>query len=336
MTSTIVIIGFPLDATMRERKNIAKYLPGFVTAHYLVKSGTVFAKFDSPESAQAAVDRLNHDIYDADDPGFGPLKASIAKRELEVRDEPQKKILAASASASYPSGLGSAPVALRPVSMGHMGGMREMAGMGMPLSALTGPRASSVPAAAGVDTVAVMKVGYQGLTPEGINETFGLLPGFIACQYNDRIDACFVKFNTAQAAQRACSRGMTMGIQAEMAKRSLTMPGEAKGSGKGGGYHDYAAQDSYAPAPKRMRTEASASAGAIDTLVVMKLAKHGLSLEAVSQTFQSMQGFVTVQYNEPLDAAFVKFTSPGEASAALRLAGQCGVPTEMARRSMNA
>lgn len=196
-----------------------------------------------------------------------------------------------------------------------------------------------------IDTVAILKVGEQGWTAEQINETFGMMPGFIVCQYNERIDGCFVKFGSPRQALLAVQGGSAYGLQVSLAKRSLTVDG--KGGGKGGappsqtpafglnafgGLGPGGSYPASAPPAKRPRTD---DAGPIDTLAITKLATHGLTAETALATLSGMGGFSSSQYNERIDGLFAKFLDAGSAAHAKSQAEALGLPVEFAKRSLN-
>lgn len=312
--STIIIAGFPADAPMRERKNAARLLAGFESAHCNLKTGAVFAKFDSPENAQAAVEYLSNTPYDMDDEAAGGLKVELTKRDLEVRDAPQRKPVV--------GGFGK-------------GGAPSMAPVHMPLGASAayygGPPVSRD---AGIDTVVVTKLAQQGWTPGAVNDLFGTFQGFMVCQYNERVDGCFVKFSSPRMAMAAVQRGSAKGAQVQMAKRSLELPGEGsgKGVGRGGAYVGYDSWAADGPPAKRVRTDPGT--GPVDTLVVTKLAAQGLTADSVTAAFSGMPGYVACQHNERIDGCFIKFSDAGAALRAKQNAANLGIPIEIAKRSL--
>jgi len=321
--TTIVIAGFPADAPMRERKNAARLLAGFESAHCNLKSGTVFAKFDTPESAQAAVDFLSTNPYDMDDEGAGGLKCELAKRDLEVRDTPQKK----------PVAFGKGGALTAPA----MAPMPRMAPAPAPFysaPAYSGQPAYTGPPASGVDTVAVTKISLQGWTPESVNDLFGNMPGFVVCQYNERIDGCFVKFNNARAAAAAVQKGGAAGVQAQLAKRSLELEGKGGGKGAVAPAPSYPSYDSWSAAPPAKKPRTDAPAGGVDTLALMKVSSQGLTPDGVAATFANMTGYVTYQHNERIDGCFIKFTDAAAAARAKLQAASLGLEVELARRSL--
>lgn len=307
---------------MRERKNAARLLAGFESAHCNLKSGTVFAKFDSPESAQAAADFLSTNPYDMDDEAAGGLKCELAKRELEVRDTPQKKIW------PTPFGKGGA-MAPAPMAMAPMARMAPA-----PAPFYSAPASYGGPPSAGIDTVAVTKVTQQGWTPESVNDLFGSMPGFVVCQYNERIDGCFVKFNSARAAAAAVQKGPAVGVQVQLAKRSLELEGKGGGKGAAAAPPSYPAYDSWSAAPPAKKPRTEPTGGNVDTLALMKLATQGLTPEGVAATFAGMAGYVTYQYNERIDGCFIKFSDAGTTTRAKSQAASMGLQVEMAKRSL--
>jgi len=331
---------------MRERKNTARYLPGFQFSHCNVKTGSVFAKFDSPESALAALERLNNDPYDMDNEALGGLKADLAKREVEPPEKPQKAPMGGFGGKG--GGVPAYAPSYAPIPAMSAAPTHFTPRPAMPVSAslyASPGAASSVAAGSGaIDTVAILKVGEQGWTAEQINETFGMMPGFIVCQYNERIDGCFVKFGSPRQALQAVQGGSAYGLQVSLAKRSLTVDG--KGGGKGsappaaapasnafGGLGSGGSYPSAAPAAKRPRIDDAG--GPIDTLAITKLATHGLTADTVLATLSGMGGFSSSQYNERIDGLFAKFLDAGSAAHAKSQAEALGLPVEFAKRSLN-
>jgi len=355
MISTIVIAEYPPDATVRERKNFARFLPGYESSFCHLKSGNVFVKFVSPDFAQSALQLVAAVPYDLDDAAGWPVKVSMAKRDLEIRDEPvweghslvipgqgkgmskgSSTSAAAGATTWYPPASGGAP---KPLAAG----------------------------ADDIDTVAVLRLAEQALTAETVNETLGIFPGFVVCQYNSKIDACFVKFSGPQAARSGCQRAVAVGLTAQMARRNLAVPGETasvlaaqmtrEASWSSYGTADYGswgsspataeggadwwpssgAARSMASEPPAKRFCPSAGEGTgelVDTLAVTRVATNGLTPEAVNATFADMDGFVATQYNERIDGCFVKFRDHACAVAARQTAAGTGVPVDLARRSL--
>jgi len=310
MISTIVVVGFPRDVCVRERKNTVRHLPGFETAHYIVKSQTVFAKFDSHEHAVAAAERLSSEPFDMDEPWLGSLQAELAKRDLEMRDDQQ-----------------------------HRGTVWQP-----PPIARAMPAAVNGVAASPQTLVVVSKEHAQGLPPQSIGEIYSVMSGYESHSV-DGYGSVSVSFSTAEDAVGAVEQAGAMGMQAELrpvpgaspapAHSSYTpsTPRFGDGSFPAGGFH--AAPMAAAPAAKRPRFGEPGHGPAVDTLAVFKVQEQGLTPEGLNEMFAQMQGFLATQYNPRLESCFVKFQSPEEAVSALQQAAAVGLQAEMAKRSFN-
>merc|ERR1711998_92921 len=109
------------------------------------------------------------------------------------------------------------------------------------------------------------------------------------------------------------------------------------GGKQGGGNKGYGAQTYGAAAAKRPRLDSfggkgGGGAGATDTLVIFNLAEKGYTQATLQPDMMQLAGFVTMMVT-PKDAAFVKFTDPAAASAAVTRLKSNNIHAEIAKTS---
>jgi len=82
--STLFIVGFPSDVQHRELDNLCRFLPGFETSNVTTSKGlySLFAKFDCPRSAHAAISALNGQPFDRNSSYDQPIRAAMAKSNM--------------------------------------------------------------------------------------------------------------------------------------------------------------------------------------------------------------------------------------------------------------
>lgn len=258
MVSTIRVVGFPQDATMRERKNYVCFLPGFEKS-VLTKTNTLFVKFEDADLAEGACDILNTRPYDSDDPQVAPVQAEMAKNDMAEKchqpssvgqGQQQLQLLPQQWAAPPPQHWGappppnyshpaavSRPVAVRHVTRPHYSvppatpGPR--AGAGVVVAPPRGPgvhsyaenepkRARHAETPDEIFTIAVLGIGAKGLTEADVSDAFSIAPGFIGSRFITQLDAVFGKFDCPESASAAVETLSADGIPAEMARRNAT------------------------------------------------------------------------------------------------------------------
>ncbi|CAJ1349223.1 unnamed protein product [Effrenium voratum] len=84
--TTVFVAGFPADTTHREVDNLCRFMPGFVKSKVSFSRGiTLFALFDSVESAEAAIHTLKDQAFDASRPSE-IMRVVMAKSNMRITD----------------------------------------------------------------------------------------------------------------------------------------------------------------------------------------------------------------------------------------------------------
>jgi hypothetical protein len=188
----------------------------------------------------------------------------------------------------------------------------------------------------------------KGFEPENLSAWFRSRPGFLKLQVNERIDAIFVKFETAEGAEWAIRDAGAEGMAVDWARRNLdderqvvatpafqlpTAPRaleyvHTSGVGCLNGLTD-AGHDVDARPLKRPRAEE------VDTIVVMGIRAGGIRQGDLISWLSQRPGFVTHKSNERIDGVFVKFASSVDAARALHDANAEGYGADWAHRNLD-
>jgi len=325
-TSTLAVAGFPLDATPRELKNICKGFPGFLGCRVNAKGGkasNVFVKFDSPQSAAQAVERLNELVFDENAAPGVTLKADFARRELELWEIPGAQApgaqgapqwqatqhdLGSTRSQSYPEQAGMQPqkrprIWQPPTNLTWQPPQKwQPAQTWQPAQKWQPPAIQPYAEEAGPDTIACKIDGRE----EGhLRDFFAQLPGFIDLKFNTKVNGCFVKFADTNMAQVGLQAAHENELNAQFAKRSLEMSSDAPANYISG----------------------------VDTLAC-KIG--GRTKEEFEELMVGVDGFVALTFNDKVGGCFVKFTNPAIAAAALETVQGFGIVGDFAKRNLQA
>eukprot|EP00451_Oxyrrhis_marina_P000345 CAMPEP_0204269328 /NCGR_PEP_ID=MMETSP0468-20130131/15861_1 /ASSEMBLY_ACC=CAM_ASM_000383 /TAXON_ID=2969 /ORGANISM="Oxyrrhis marina" /LENGTH=227 /DNA_ID=CAMNT_0051244701 /DNA_START=63 /DNA_END=746 /DNA_ORIENTATION=+ len=216
--TTLVVVGFPSDATMRDRKNFVRALPGFEGARLNTKH-TLFVKFDSVEAASNALAWLQATPFDMDDPSSRTVRASFANQELDLNRGSQRQVDIQAPEAYYQAPRQyPPPEAVVPPAglMRHTPRYPPQVRSAPPAKRQRGP-----PATGGMSTVAVMGLQRKGLSEVDVRTVFEGMDGYEACKFAPNAGGCFVKFSSSYQAQAAVGGATAMGIDAELARKEL-------------------------------------------------------------------------------------------------------------------
>lgn len=77
------------------------------------------------------------------------------------------------------------------------------------------------------------------------------------------------------------------------------------------------------------------TAGDVDTIAILGFKEKRLDANYLTNWFAKQRGFVALHANDRIPAVFVKFDSPRQAGAALRVANEAGFGAEWARRNLD-
>mmetsp|Transcript_9044 Transcript_9044/g.21595 ORF Transcript_9044/g.21595 Transcript_9044/m.21595 type:complete len:230 (-) Transcript_9044:72-761(-) len=218
--TTLVVVGFPGDVSMRDRKNFVRALPGFEGARLNTKH-TLFVKFDCVESAANALAWLQATPFDMDDPASRPVRASFANQELDLNRGSQRPVDIQTQDSYFQTPRQSAQysppeMVIPPASLRSSPRYPPQARGAPPAKKQRGP-----PAAGGMSTVAVMGLQRKGLSEVDVKTVFEGMEGYEACKFAPNAGGCFVKFTTPYQAQVAVGGATAMGMEAELARREL-------------------------------------------------------------------------------------------------------------------
>lgn len=361
--TTIFVGGFPFDAQPRELDNLVRFFPGYVTSSISTTRGvTMFALFDFPDNAQAAIEALNGQVFDRNNPA-DVLRASMAKSNMRssapgggAQHGPAPPRGSAAAWAA-PRTQSQPPPPAYPPPPGHpgTGGLGNGAG-------LKRPRIPEDPNQ--IDTVASVGATEAGFDEATLRNVFEQMPGFVHFKGNPRMGGAFVKFASPSAAAAAIQYARDEGVPADMAKSSMSVPGDSRPPAPAGGQIYPPAPrvttighvpQQHAPPPlggggggggcgaggggggnglKRPRIPEDPTQ--VDTVASVGAAEAGFDESALHSFYSSLPGFIAFKGNPRMGGGFAKFSSASEAHAAVARAQESGIPADMARSSMSA
>jgi len=340
--STVFVGGLPLDATHRELDNLCRFLPGFINSKVDTRRGTtLFARFDSHESAQAAIAVLHNQPFDRNNP-TEPMRVVMAKSNMRTNEPP------APTSGGYPVQQWQiVPTQYQPPPPGKGGGTLNGAfGDARPAKR---PRIPENPTQ--VDTLACVGATEAGFSEATLEAFFSRLPGFTAFKGNPRMGGAFVKFATAVEATQAMVVAEDHGIPAAIAKSSMSAP--PAGAGTGGAtvaptiVPAFQASQPYqqewtpslpadqgaASRPKRFRMPENPAE--VDTVASVGAAEVGIDETTLQKVFMALPGFLAFKPNPRMGGGFAKFASADLAAQAIASVQEQGVPAAMAKSSMS-
>eukprot|EP00931_Biecheleriopsis_adriatica_P115519 TRINITY_DN91304_c0_g1_i1.p1 TRINITY_DN91304_c0_g1~~TRINITY_DN91304_c0_g1_i1.p1 ORF type:complete len:278 (-),score=45.67 TRINITY_DN91304_c0_g1_i1:49-819(-) len=245
--STIFVAGFPGDASQRELDNLCRFMPGFVNSKVSFGKGTtLFALFDSPMSAQAAIDVLRDQAYDRLNPAE-TLRVVMARSNMRNEQPtrgppppqypPPRQQPAYGAAPGYNGGGGNdrggysrggydrgyATQGARqqpPPPIGYSGG--HSPGWG----GSQGPpqKRARTEDPGSIDTVAVVGAMERGIDEAALNQFFSQQPGFLVFKVNQKMGGGFAKFMAPDMAREAVGQAESQGIPASIARSSMSAP----------------------------------------------------------------------------------------------------------------
>lgn len=349
VATTICLVGFPPEGVgPRELKNICRWMPGYQGAHVSFAGGglpsTLFVKFDFPQQATEAVERLNGAPFDLDNPHF-LIKAEFARREMEVRASPLHTNSSQMVAAQQFQRQAGPPL---------MGGMLAA---GLNNGGIKRVAPGVAPANEPLVTIVVFALKEKGLAPADLQAWFSTRTGFISLQMNDRIDGMFCRFQSVELAEQALQEANAQGVGAEWARRNLD---DDRGATAGGALpmatqfapqlqpQPFLSQPQLLPQQQQPQQQFMASPGGYNgppsrrgpaeqlvTICVLGLQSKEVAPETMQEWFQQCPGFDRLQLNERIGGLFVKFLSAAEAENALSEANKNGFGAEWARRNLD-
>jgi len=340
--TTIAVAGFPMDASVRELKNLCFLCDGFEQSKPNIrpdKPPIVFVKFTSVEAASQAIARLQTMTFDEDAEASKTLKAEFARSDLLPsqsaqwaapqpysegwHQHPSKRIrtspppappgwLAARTNSSMwvqPRWEEHHP---QPVNGASWKGAGEWAHHAPQQASYADDEMASK------DTLACK---VEGSTPQDIVEFFDQLPGFEVLKFNSTGRNCFAKFAHAQQAMDALHIGRDAGLVLDFAKRSLELA-DVRSAAAAPGWE----------APPAPPPALEGGCGhPIDTLAC-RIEANGP--DDINAFFEQLDGFVGFKTNNSGRNAFLRFLSHEHALEALNAGREAGYAVEFARRSM--
>eukprot|EP00746_Dinoflagellata_sp_MGD_P124835 gnl/MRDRNA2_/MRDRNA2_59470_c0_seq1.p1 gnl/MRDRNA2_/MRDRNA2_59470_c0~~gnl/MRDRNA2_/MRDRNA2_59470_c0_seq1.p1 ORF type:complete len:569 (+),score=116.93 gnl/MRDRNA2_/MRDRNA2_59470_c0_seq1:223-1707(+) len=199
-----------------------------------------------------------------------------------------------------------------------------------------------------IDTICILDMHSKGLSEDYARKEFGELPGFVMMKVNPKMGVAFAKFTTRYHAEAALKAANTMGLGAEWAKRNLSVespdgrderepPAKRSRTGDysyggsqsarwdGGNYHEQY--------PLSRKPPPSGPDARIDTITILGMHEKDLTESYLRQEFADIPGFVMMKCNPRKGIAFVKFSTPHHAEAALEAANSMGLGAEWANRN---
>lgn len=294
------------------------------------RSGTLFAKFQSADFAQEAIQALNGHAFD-EEQGHQPMKADYAKRELEPQRNRGMPSHQVDTRERHSSSLNHAPPS------GSGSGRHHHAPPGLPYG---GHHEAAAPLSSDITTVTIIGAERKGVSRDELKDWFQRLPGYITLQMNEKIDAIFVKFSSHRDAERALREANVANLGAEWARRNLD-EGEREVAYQivptTGGHHPpalHTAKRSRGGGGDRESHHREGSSSTLDTLAVLGVQKRGLNSEDLQDWFIRRTGYEKLKVNDNIDAIFVKFASRDDADKALQDANELEFGAEWARRNL--
>jgi len=261
-TSTLFIAGFASNVSDREMENFCRFIPGFVGAKSsFTKGPKVWVRFDSNESAAAALPLVHLQPVDLQDPSSGLLNATFARTEmnptppdrmqprkggaacilgslnallgLEEEEEaaesspvrPAEDLAEAAGGAAGAAGVGGAELAPIGSSAAVVPTVVPAAGAIIP-AATTGKRPRSEVGEFDNDTLCILAVGDKGLTEESLANFFAQLEGYMTLRVAPAGRGggnAFVKFETPELARAALEAAAKFDLDPQMARTSLNV-----------------------------------------------------------------------------------------------------------------
>lgn len=235
VVSTVVVNGFPEDASWRELKNLPRLLPGWELSHVVqsAKNGrtSLFAKFDSPEAAELAISHLNGMSFDLDQDEWR-LRAEMAHRDTELpgRGEAQPPRQERWADPREPRRQrertprrdgGSRRRYVSPEEQRH----GEHTRRGGVWEAKAPPRRfGGAGESQEGDTLICRVDNIVAARHSGeLERRFEALPGYMGLRFNEKARAAFVRFQNRDCAQDSLNRARNLGLEVSVAKRSLEL-----------------------------------------------------------------------------------------------------------------
>lgn len=343
MTSSILISGFPGNATDREMENFCRFLPGYIASKASFKgSPKVFVRFDAYEAAQAAVSGINGQPFDELDPDV-ILTSAMARTDLNPpapgslvpgRD----KLTSMAGQTGFTGAVHGMQNAWPQSDWGAARGGNEY----MPPAKRARVEVADA-FAGGTDTICV-KGWEQGLTAELMLQVFERTPGFVTLQMSKSGKGggnCFVKFTTPSFASKAIRTAQQAGYEAEMARTSLNIAGSdfhAPAVGKGAKSPLAIKGKSKAPYQAPYQAPHQAAGGEEDTLAIFGLGEKGHTEEELIDLFSATSGFLGLRCSTTGKGGghcFVKYESARLASKGKEYADENGCETVIAKTSLN-
>jgi len=105
---TLHLSGFPGALLPRELKNFCRFLPGFTSCSMVLGRSTIgFARFETRQAALDAMEKMTSVQFDEED-AHTMIRASLAKRNLVVRENRQSSSARRSEQNAYPEFMHSA------------------------------------------------------------------------------------------------------------------------------------------------------------------------------------------------------------------------------------
>jgi len=305
--TTIAVAGFPVDASLRELKNLCRSCDGFEMASPNVRPGkppTLFVKFDSTENAAGAIAFLRTLIFDEEAPVPCFLKAEFAKKEMGLQEP------------SLEGGQLKRPLSHE---IGHVD-------VGEPLRKRV---AAAAPSVTPLDTVACKVLEN---TAEETQQFFEQLPGFVAFKLNSNGRNCFVKFADCTWAESGLVAAQQAGFTLDFAKRPL-LETDFAGSdvARVNDGEDQIPVGMDRPIGPGSISHSQVAVGGADTLAC-KIGSAGE--EALAQFFEPLPGFQTMKFAHRVGACFLKFQDYAHAWSALTAARENGFTLDFAKRSL--
>jgi len=314
-SSTLIVWGFPDNATDREVEGLVRYVPGFVAAKLNVVKGRpqLFVRFSDYQHALQAAESMHGTPSDPHAPEQ-LLTASIARSELD----PEK--VRARVGATLISHLASGGAA------GKGGAATDgKRTFGTSFQADT-PSFNKKPRTAtevgGMDTLAIFKLSTTGQTVETIHKFFCDLETYEGLRQGG--DNLFLKFANHAATKEAMEGAAQVGIKCFPANSSMDL---SKAT-----HLREPTQTLRTSFTKKAKT-ATEAGGGTDTLAIFKLSTTGQTVDTIHKFFCDLETYEGLRQGG--DNLFLKFANHAATKEAIEGAAQVGIKCFPANSSMD-
>jgi len=317
-SSTVIVWGFPENATDREVEGLVRYIPGFVAAKLNIVKGRpqLFVRFSDYQHALSAAESMHGTPMDP----YAPeqvITVSVARSDLDP--------------AKLRARNGATPIGQLVNGGGKGGGgggteVKRTFGASFPTETPSfGKKAKLTPdVGGGTDTLAIFKLSTTGQTADSIHAFFCDLETYEGLRQGG--DNLFLKFANHAATKEAMEGAAQVGIKCFPANTSLSMNKAT---------HTKEATVGAPPAfsKKPMNTTSEANGASTDTLAIFKLSTTEQTADSIHAFFCDLETYEGLRQGG--DTLFLKFANHAATKEAMEGAAQVGIKCFPANTSLN-